>query len=115
MTETEVDAFFERLGFKKYKPGAEFPYLFKNLYQRRINATPCKCNDRAVINATHTMFEPSVGLSFGTVEFDITGESQDGKWFKLLCYSINPSELTDELVADITQRLANAWEAAVKA
>lgn len=105
----DVAKFFEDGGWRSYGRDG---YKKADLYGLRIHGTPCACNDRLSIHASHHRIELPNGDVHEGAEFDITGETADGQWLAIKAYGVRLDELTAERLEKIKRRLLAAWEAA---
>ena len=107
-----VEQFFSELGWRHFPPSGGDRGA-RALFSLRVDGegvTNCQCNDKLSLHAT--WYDEVIGsYHLRSVEFDIQGETADGRWVKLKAYSIDPDELTPAIVDDIKARLMRAWEA----
>lgn len=83
-----------------------------NWYAYKLSTLPareCECNDgkpmQLVVRPFKCAFSPP--RAWESVEVDVSGEA-GGVWFKLMAYSLTPSELRSKL-PEVEARLIAAW------
>ena len=111
MNKDQVKDLFIGMGFVLHTQPVQYPYVHRALYALRLTTTPpCKLNGKLFFHASHHVLNTN-GSEWGSIEFDITAETEDSKWFKLMCYAVPAEDLTEEGVDNIKARLVRAWGA----
>lgn len=81
-----------------YDTKFEYPYTFKTSLSRRVKSkSVCDCNDKLSVYVTASQLNLSDRL-YDTIDVSITAE-KNGKWWKLLSYSLNKEEVIKDLVS----------------
>lgn len=108
LTMEKIKKKMTELGFKDYGWDSMFRSGRSRIFGRRLaNGPECECNEKVPELLVHTYF-PVDKDSRMRVEFDVCGEV-NGRWLKLMIYSINMDEV-EEVLPGISRAMEAMWK-----
>ena len=118
MTQDEVCEAFLLQGAREHRDRTKPEGTRSFTVARLEGVPPCACNERApslCANAYPDFAHPSTGQRFdGSVEFEVHGEAEDGRWIVAKIHGFNRAAALDAR-NDVIRAAAAVWTAFVGA